>query len=481
MSGGCRRPRWRGVRGRMGGWRRRGGGGASAASWAAAAGPGLGGAGARAGVDAGEHGGDGRGRGLVAVRAGVHLGRPSRAARGPAGGRGPGRTPPWDRLSRRCTALQEQLAGLSAAECDACCWIWSGPAPRRCWAFAGAGRSSRVGRSGTSGFDSLMAVELRNLLTARAPVCGCPPRSSSTTRRRSALADFLRGGAARTAAEPGPAGAGGAGRRQTSRSRSSAWLPLPGRGHLARRPVAPGGRRRRRRSPPSRPIAAGTSARCRRTPVVRPEHTVGGFMHDATSSTPRCSGSRRARPWRWTRSSGCCWRRRGRRSKSAGLDPGTVARLPHGRVRRRRTAPDYGAGLQDVPDGLGGHLLTGNRGSVLSGRVSYVFGLEGPAVTVDTACSSSLVALHLAVQALRSGECDAGAGRRCDGDGRLRAPSWSSIGRTGSPADGRCKAFCGGRGRHRVGRGCRTAAGGAAVRRAAQRASRCLRWCVAVR
>src|SRR5450432_2670760 len=49
---------------------------------------------------------------------------------------------------------------------------------------------------------------------------------------------------------------------------------------------------------------------------------------------------------------------------------------------------------------------TGTTSSVLAGRVSYVLGLEGPAMTIDTACSSSLSALHLACTALRQGECD---------------------------------------------------------------------------
>jgi acyl transferase domain-containing protein/acyl carrier protein len=65
----------------------------------------------------------------------------------------------------------------------------------------------------------------------------------------------------------------------------------------------------------------------------------------------------------------------------------------------------YGALAHAVPEQLEGYFGIGNAGSVASGRLSYVFGLQGPAMTIDTACSSALVALHLACQSLRRREC----------------------------------------------------------------------------
>ncbi|WP_423817479.1 type I polyketide synthase, partial [Saccharomonospora azurea] len=88
----------------------------------------------------------------------------------------------------------------------------------------------------------------------------------------------------------------------------------------------------------------------------------------------------------------------------AGIDPASLRGGQVG-VFAGTNGQHYIPLLRHAPESMEGYFGTGNSAATLSGRVSYVFGFEGPAFTVDTACSSSLVALHLAARALRGGEC----------------------------------------------------------------------------
>ncbi|MEU3391565.1 SDR family NAD(P)-dependent oxidoreductase [Streptomyces albidoflavus] len=165
----------------------------------------------------------------------------------------------------------------------------------------------------------------------------------------------------------------------------------------------------------------------------------GGFLHDADTFDAAFFGIRPAEAIAMDPQQRILLEVAWESIEQAGIVPSSLKGSPTG-VFVGVMPNEYGQPLWKWQDETAGFMGTGTSPSVASGRISYLLGLEGPAITIDTACSSSGVAIHQAVRSLRNGETDLALAGGCT---VLAGPGmFVDYARKGALSpDGRCRTF----------------------------------------